>query len=125
MEPIRIGVLGLTFKPETDDVRDAPSLDLVRALVDEGVEVRAFDPRAMDNARAALPPEARLVDGVPEAADRAQAVVLLTEWPEIVESDWRLVARCMLPPRLVFDGRNALSPATLETLGYEYIGVGR
>ena len=96
---LRVGVLGLAFKPETDDVRDAPSLDLVRALVDEGVEVRAFDPRAMDNARAALPPEARLVPSVADAADRAQALVLLTEWPEIVDSDWRLVARCMIPPR--------------------------
>ena len=122
---LRVGVLGLAFKPETDDVRDAPSLDLVRALVDEGVEVQAFDPRAMDNARAALPPEARLVGGVAEAANRAQALVLLTEWREIVESDWRVVARCMIPPRLVFDGRNALPPAALEALGFEYVGVGR
>ena len=79
----------------------------------------------MDNARAALPPEARLVDGVPEAADRAQALILLTEWPEIVDSDWRLVARCMIPPRLLFDGRNALPASTLESLGFEYVGVGR
>ncbi len=122
---LRVGVLGLAFKPETDDVRDAPALDLVRALVDEGVEVRAYDPRAMDNARAELPPEAALVPGVAEAANRAQALVLLTEWPEIVESDWQLVSRCMIPPRLIFDGRNALPPATLEPLGFEYIGVGR
>ena len=122
---LRVGVLGLAFKPETDDVRDAPSLDLIRALVDEGVDVRAFDPQAMESARSELPSAVQLVGGVAEAADRAQAVVLLTEWGEIVESGWQIVARCMLPPRLVFDGRNALSPLDMKRLGFEYIGVGR
>ena len=122
---LRVGVLGLAFKPETDDVRDAPSLDLIRALVDEGVEVRAFDPQAMESARCELPPSVQLVGGVAEAANRAQVLALLTEWGEIVESDWQIVARCMLPPRLVFDGRNALDPGEMGALGFEYIGVGR
>ncbi len=121
----RVGVLGLAFKPETDDVRDAPSLDLIRALVDEGVDVAAFDPRAAESARSSLPPSVRLVDDVAEAADRAQALVLLTEWDHIVNADWQIVARCMTPPRLVFDGRNALDPIEMERLGFEYIGVGR
>ena len=122
---LRVGVLGLAFKPETDDVRDAPSLDLIRALVDEGVEVRAFDPQAMESARCELPSSVQLVGGVAEAANRAQVLALLTEWSEIVESDWQIVARCMLPPRLVFDGRNALDPGEMGALGFEYIGVGR
>ena len=121
----RVGVLGLAFKPGTDDLRDAPSLDLVRALVDEGAEVQAFDPQAMEPARLTLPAAVRLVGSVTEAADRAQALVLLTEWGEIVNADWPALAERMLPPRFLFDGRNALDPVELSNLGFEYVGVGR
>ena len=121
----RIGVLGLAFKPGTDDLRDAPSLDLVRALVDEGAEVQAFDPQAMEPARLTLPPAVRLVGSVTEAASQAQALVLLTEWGEIVNADWPALAELMLPPRFLFDGRNALDPVELSNLGFEYVGVGR
>ena len=122
---LRVGVLGLSFKPGTDDVRDAPSLVLIRALVDEGAKVQAFDPQAAGTARPFLPPVVGITDSVAEAADRAQALALVTEWPEIVECDWQVVARCMLPPRFVFDGRNALNPREMNQLGFEYMGVGR
>ena len=125
IDGLRVGILGLAFKPGTDDVRDAPSLDLIRALVDEGAEVQAYDPEAMETARPNLPSSVLLVDGVEEAANRTQALVLLTEWDTIVQSDWRVVARCMVPPRLVFDGRNALDPSEMGKLGFEYLGVGR
>ena len=125
IDGLRVGILGLAFKPGTDDVRDAPSLDLIRALVDEGADVQAFDPEAMESARPSLPSSVQLVEGVEEAANRTQALVLLTEWDSIVQSDWRVVARCMIPPRLVFDGRNALDPAEMNRLGFEYVGVGR
>ena len=121
----RVGVLGLAFKPGTDDLRDAPSLDLVRALVDEGAEVQAFDPQAMESARLILPAAVRLVSSVTAAADQAQALVLLTEWGEIVNADWPALAERMLPPRFLFDGRNALDPVELSNLGFEYVGVGR
>ena len=85
---LKVGVLGLAFKPETDDVRDAPSLDLIRALVDEGVEVQAFDPQASQTAAHELPPSTRIVDHPVEASAGAQALVLLTEWEEIVNADW-------------------------------------
>lgn len=125
LDGLRVGILGLAFKPGTDDVRDAPSLDLIRALADEGAEVLAYDPQAVDQARASLPDAVRLVEDVAEAANRAQALVLLTEWPEIVESDWRMIRRCMRPPRFVFDGRNALDSGGMDALGFEYVGVGR
>ena len=118
-------MLGLAFKPETDDVRDAPSLDLVRALVDEGARVRAYDPRSMEEARRWLPPSVDLVDSPAEAAEEARALVLVTEWEEIIGADWEAVSRRMLSPRFVFDGRNALDPYTLTELGFEYVGVGR
>ena len=125
MEGLRVGILGLAFKPGTDDVRDAPSLDLIHALVDEGAEVQAYDPEAMEAARPSLPASVQLVDSVEEAANRTQALVLLTEWDSIVQSDWRVVSRCMIPPRLVFDGRNALDPSEMGRSGFEYVGVGR
>ena len=122
---LKVGVLGLAFKPETDDVRDAPSLDLIRALVDEGVEVQAFDPRATHTAARELPSSAQILDDPVEASAGAHALVLLTEWEQIVNSDWSEIARCMRPPRFVFDGRNCLSPQTMETIGFEYHSVGR
>ena len=122
---LKVGVLGLAFKPKTDDVRDAPSLDLIRALIDEGVEVQAFDPRASQTAAGELPPSALIVDAPEETATGAQALVLLTEWEEIINADWKEIALCMRPPRFVFDGRNCLSPQTMEMTGFEYHSVGR
>jgi len=128
---VRVGVLGLAFKPETDDVRDAPSLSLIRELVDEGVQVLAFDPQANDTARRQLPSfdlrsgAVRLTASPVEAVEGAKAAVLLTEWPQIVRAEWPCIAAAMCPPRLLFDGRNALDPGAMRALGFEYAGVGR
>ena len=122
---VRVGVLGLAFKPETDDVRDAPSLSLIRELVDEGVQVLAFDPQANDTARRQLPAAVRLADSPVEAVEGAQAAVLLTEWPQIVRAEWPCIAAAMRPPRLLFDGRNALDAGAMRALGFEYAGIGR
>ena len=120
-----VAVLGLAFKPNTDDVRDAPSLDLIRALVDDGVQVRAHDPRANETARAHLPADVRLVRTPLEAADQAEAIVLLTEWDQLVAADWPAIARRMRPPKFVFDGRNMLDSDKVAGLGFDYVGVGR
>ena len=122
---LRVGVLGLAFKPDTDDVRDAPSLALIQALVDEGVAVQAFDPQARETAGRRLPASVRMVDNPVQACDQAQAVALLTEWREIVEADWPGIAGKMRPPRFVFDGRNALDAGEMRRLGFDYVGVGR
>ncbi len=122
---VRVGILGLAFKPETDDVRDAPSLPLIRELVDEGVQVLAFDPQANDTARRQLPAAVRMIDSPVEAAEQAQAVVLLTEWPQIVHAEWQCIAAAMRSPRLLFDGRNVLDADVMRALGFEYAGVGR
>ena len=122
---VKVGVLGLAFKPGTDDVRDAPALDLIRELAADGARVAAFDPHADPTALGWLPPWVRPVDSVEKAAEGAQALCLVTEWEEIVRADWRAVARCMAPPRLVFDGRNVLDPYEMRRLGVEYVSIGR
>lgn len=125
IDGLRVGVLGLAFKPNTDDVREAPSLDLINTLCDDGAIVSAYDPEAMESARPHLPASVRLADNVLEAANQAQAVVLVTEWSEFVDANWQDVARCMNPPRFLFDGRNALDGEKIRRLGFQYLGVGR
>ena len=122
---VPVAVLGLAFKPNTDDVREAPALDLIPLLVEEGAEVRAADPQAVERARAVLPGEVRLTPSALEALDGARAVVLATEWDAFVRLDWEEAARRMDEPRFVFDGRNALDPARMAALGFRYRGVGR
>ena len=122
---VHVGVLGLAFKPQTDDVRDAPSLSLIRELVDEGADVAAYDPQAGAAARRQLPAAVCMAASAGAAARGAEALVLLTEWPEIVGAEWSCMAAAMRPPRLLFDGRNALDAGAMRALGFEYAGVGR
>jgi len=122
---VKIGVLGLTFKPGTDDLRDAPSLGIITALLAEGARVSAYDPVAVENARAVLPATVDPTTNIRQALRAAQAAILVTEWPEIVGLPWDEVASWMEPPRFIFDGRNALNRQTMEELGFRYRGVGR
>ena len=122
---VTVGVLGLAFKPGTNDVRESASLSLVDALVKDGATVKAFDPQANETARRSLPLSAQFVDRPEEAAQGAQALVLLTEWPEIVDAHWGAMAGVMRRPKFLFDGRNALDPGMMRRLGFEYVGVGR
>lgn len=121
----RIAVLGLAFKPGTDDVREAPAIDIVRLLLDEGAEVRVCDPLALENARSVLPAQVTLAPSVLAAIAGSNAVVVATEWPEFIHFDWEEASRCMQPPRLVVDGRNCLDVAAIAGCSLEYIGIGR
>ena len=122
---LTVGVLGLAFKPGTNDVRESASLSLVDALVKDGATVKAFDPQANETARRSLPLSVQFVDRPEEPAQGAQALVLLTEWPEIVDAHWGAMAGVMRRPKFLFDGRNALDPGMMRRLGFEYVGVGR
>jgi UDPglucose 6-dehydrogenase len=117
----KVAVLGLTFKPNTDDVRESPALDIVPLLVEEGAEVRMYDPLA---APVSLSPAVR-TDDVWSALEGASAAVLVTEWPEFVDLDWDRVASVMTEPRIVFDGRNALDADAVRAAGLSYMAVGR
>jgi UDPglucose 6-dehydrogenase len=117
----RIALLGLAFKPGTDDMREAPSLVLAGRLLAEGAEVRAWDPVA--DGRVHLH-GVEVADSAVAALDGADAAVVVTEWPEIVGLDWSEAARVMRTP-FVVDGRNALDPDALRALGFTYEGIGR
>jgi UDPglucose 6-dehydrogenase len=119
-----IAVLGLAFKPDTDDVREAPSLDAIDELVRAGATVRAYDPAVASRGATALPDDVVLCRDVYEAMRGADAVALLTEWPEFGGIDFELAASLMRG-RVIFDGRNMLDPARVREHGFRYRGVGR
>ncbi|WP_027284651.1 UDP-glucose dehydrogenase family protein [Rubritepida flocculans] len=120
----RVAVLGLAFKPETDDMREAPSLAILPRLVSAGVEVVAFDPVAMPNARPLLPAAVSYAGNALAAAEGADAVMLLTEWNEFrAITPERLKAA--MRGRLIFDCRNAWDPLAMREAGLDYRGVGR
>ncbi len=119
----RVALLGLAFKPDTDDMREASSLVLAARLQGEGAEVVAYDPVAMDAAGELLE-GVELRDSAPAALAGADAAVLVTEWGEFAELDWREAASRMARPLLI-DGRNFLDPQALTDAGFEYEGIGR
>ncbi len=120
-----IGILGLAFKPNTDDIREAPSLDIIRQLVAEGANVRAHDPIAIPNAQQAMNDIAvDFIEDVSVLSHNADALVLVTEWELYHRLDLRKLAKQMQTPILI-DGRNVFSPQEAMNAGFHYIGVGR
>lgn len=119
-----IGLLGLAFKPNTDDLRDAPALDIAHRLAERGAKVRAHDPIALDRARRECDSSVGLVESVEQLAVDADALVLVTEWPQYRDLPWAKLAGLMRTP-LLLDGRNFLERAALEAAGFQYIGMGR
>jgi UDPglucose 6-dehydrogenase len=118
----KIAVWGLAFKPNTDDVRFAPSIAIVKALVAEGAAIRAYDPEAAEKAKVLLPDVTYCADAY-QAAEGADAVVLLTEWEEFRKIDWNRLATLVERP-LIIDGRNALPSQEVAAHGFHYIGIG-
>jgi UDPglucose 6-dehydrogenase len=119
----RIGFLGLAAKPDTDDIRSSPAIELLRRLMAEGAQVRAYDPQALAKAQAECP---QLTTGASpyEAAEGADALLIATEWNDFRQLDWKRIRDVMARP-LVFDGRNLLDPRNMKALGFEYYSVGR
>jgi UDPglucose 6-dehydrogenase len=123
LEGKRIGILGLAFKPETDDIRDAPALDIIRGLLDQGATVVAFDPVAADEARKVLPMIEYAANEYDAATD-ADALVLVTEWNQFRALDMNRLRKVMKFPRIA-DLRNIYTPTDMREMGFEYVGVGR
>lgn len=122
----RLGVLGLAFKQNTDDVRTSPAIELCQRLLKEGAYLRVHDPKAMEKARSILPPSERLayVENIAEVPEGCDALIIATEWPQFAQIDLERL-RDQLSHPIVFDGRNLFDKAEMERLGFIYKSVGR
>jgi UDPglucose 6-dehydrogenase len=121
----RIAVWGLTFKPDTDDVRNSVAIDLVNILLKEGAIVQTYDPKGMEKVTELnLCQGAILAKSAVAAAENAEALVLATEWEEFQNVDMVQVRKCMHTP-IIFDGRNLFDPHTMQEFGFRYFGIGR
>jgi UDPglucose 6-dehydrogenase len=118
-----IGLLGLSFKPNTDDLRESPALEIIHLLYTEGARLRVFDPQAMDKAQRMLK-GVEFCDDAYAAADGAEALLLVTDWNEFKQLDMARIKGLMANPLLI-DGRNIYDPVLLRRLGFEYHGIGR
>jgi len=122
-----MGVLGLAFKGGTDDIRESPALHIIKALLEEGVQLRVHDPQAMEASRQEIPPQAGRLEYCSspyEAAREADALLILTEWQEYRDLDFRRLNELMEVPVIV-DGRNLLNPEIVRASGFEYLCMGR
>lgn len=119
----RIGILGLAFKPGTDDIRFAPSIELIHRLAQEGAEIRTYDPEAMEKAKTLIS-AIHYCDTAYQVADDADAIMIVTEWPQFRDLDWRAIEKSMARP-LILDGRNLLDGEQMRALGFEYQGTGK
>jgi UDPglucose 6-dehydrogenase len=119
----QIAVLGLSFKPNTDDLRNAPAIDIITRLRREGANIRAFDPHSMKKAKEILP-YVKFCGSVYESAKGSDCLIIATEWNEFRELDFARIKRLMRQPVLA-DGRNIYEPEFMRKLGYRYIGLGR
>lgn len=124
LENVRIGVWGISFKPNTDDIREAPALTVIEGLLEGGAVVSVYDPQAMENAREVLGERVRYAGSVYDALEGADALVLVTEWTEFREPDFPRIAGIMRD-KVVFDGRNVFNPVKLRKQGFTYYGIGR
>lgn len=121
----KIAVWGLTFKPDTDDVRSSVAIELVDAMLREGAQVSVYDPKGMEKARELKAvADAKFATSALEAVDGAEALVIATEWSEFANVDLATVKKRMTTP-IIFDGRNLLNPETMGELGFHYHSIGR
>ncbi|MDX9893031.1 MAG: UDP-glucose/GDP-mannose dehydrogenase family protein [Patescibacteria group bacterium] len=118
-----ITVLGLAFKPNTDDIRNAPALKIINVLKKEGAKIKAYDPQAMDNTKKIVS-DIEYCSNINEALEGSEALIICTEWDEFKAIDLVKAKELMLTP-IIFDGRNIFDPQTARTGGFKYFGIGR
>jgi UDPglucose 6-dehydrogenase len=123
----KIAVLGLAFKPETDDIRNAPSIPLVQTLLEEEAVLSLYDPKAMDNMKTIFPekePHIQYASSPYQSAENANALLIVTEWDEFKNLDLKKIKEGMANP-IIVDGRNVFDPQQVRALGFEYYSIGR
>lgn len=123
----KIALYGLSFKPHTDDVRESISLELINILLKEGAIIQAYDPVASGNAEKIISSNHRLIyaRNAYENAKECHALVLVTEWPQFADLDWKKIKDLMFDPYLFIDGRNFFNPVEMRACGFQYEGIGR
>jgi UDPglucose 6-dehydrogenase len=119
-----VAIWGLAFKPRTDDMREAPAVSIIEGLLAGGAAVRAYDPKAMEQARRFLGDRIQFCKRSYDAVEGADALVVATEWNEFREPDFARVRSLMRNPA-VFDGRNIYNPQVMREMGFHYQGIGR
>jgi UDPglucose 6-dehydrogenase len=117
------GIWGLSFKPKTDDMREAPSLVIIDALLKEGAQVKAYDPVAMGEAKHYLEGKVTFTHDAMSAVQNADALILVTEWPEFRLPNWKVMEVAMKRP-VIFDGRNIYNKNEMIERGFTYFGIG-
>lgn len=120
----QIGILGLSFKPDTDDMRNAPAIDIIKDLLTQGAKIKAYDPEAIEKAKKVLPKEVVYVETPYEAASDSDILLILTEWDEIRNMDLKKIKSLLKNP-IIIDGRNIFEPERMKALGFDYRGMGR
>ena len=120
----KIAILGLTFKPETDDMRDAPSLTILPELIKRGIKINAHDPKGVEEAKKILPSSVEYFDDIYKSMEGADAVVLMTEWNVYRNMDMLIVKEKLNTPVFI-DLRNVYEPKEMQDYGFDYFSVGR
>ena len=124
IQNLTLGVWGLSFKPKTNDIRQAPSVTILKRLLESGAKIKAFDPKAQDEARKIFGEKITYCKNSYEAIEDVDAMLLLTEWHEFRTPDFDKMAKLM-KQKIIFDGRNQYNPKVMQELGFEYHGIGR
>ena len=118
-----IGILGLSFKPNTDDIRNAPSIDIIQALQSEGAKIKVYDPSAMGKAGGLLG-RVKFCKDPYEVCRGSDCLLIITEWDEFKELDFSKIKKLLKRP-FIIDGRNIYEPQRMKKLGFTYAGIGR
>lgn len=124
LKGLNFAIWGLSFKPNTDDIREAPALYIIDALLAEGASVKAFDPEAMNNVRGVIGDKIQYVENMYDALEGADALIIATEWAEFRNPNFERIEG-LLKNKIIFDGRNVFALEKMEELGYRYISIGR
>ena len=119
-----IGIWGLSFKPNTDDIREAPALTIINELLEAGAKIKAFDPEAMDNVKEIIGDKITFCDNQYDAIEDADALAVITEWNAFRTPDYNKILSSLKEP-IVFDGRNVFDPEDMKERGFVYSSIGR
>jgi len=120
----QFAVLGLSFKPKTDDMREAPSITLINELLSRGAKIKAYDPKALENAKKIFSGNIEYCQSIEEAVENTDGIIIVTEWDEFRDIDFKNIGK-LVKEKKVFDGRNIYNPKQLKEAGFEYYGIGR